>query len=118
MTFQTIQFSISTQFSYIWPIGRTLSVATTPGQSGLGSDSSKGVRHIPQSSNITGAAPLDYLVSYTGYSLEESNRFAATQSVYFAVPVNWAGYLGILFIYGIEIRVHSLKGCKEGFQIL
>ena len=31
--FQTIQFSISTWFSYIWPIDRTLSVTNTPGQS-------------------------------------------------------------------------------------
>ena len=30
--FQTIQFSISTQFSSIWPIDRTLSGATIPDQ--------------------------------------------------------------------------------------
>ena len=30
---QTIQFSISTQFSSIWPIDRILSGATTQGQS-------------------------------------------------------------------------------------
>ena len=35
--FQAIQFSISTQFISIWPIDRTLSDATTPGQSGPGS---------------------------------------------------------------------------------
>ena len=34
--FQTIQFTINKQFSYFWPIGRTLSGATTPCQSGLG----------------------------------------------------------------------------------
>ena len=32
--FQTIQFSISTQFSSIWPTDKALSGATTPGQSG------------------------------------------------------------------------------------
>ena len=53
--FQTIQFSISTQFSSIWPIDRTLSGATTPGQSGSGRTVIKGVLNIPQSSNITGA---------------------------------------------------------------
>ena len=51
--FQAIQFSIRTQlsintnFSSIWPIDRTLSSATTPGQSGPGSDSTKGVLRIP-----------------------------------------------------------------------
>ena len=51
--FQTIQFNISTQFSSICPIDRTLSGATTPGQSELGSDGNKEVLHIPQSSRIT-----------------------------------------------------------------
>ena len=44
VTFQTIQFNISTQFSFI---DRTLSGATTPGQSGPGSDSNEGVILIP-----------------------------------------------------------------------
>ena len=38
---QTIQFSISTQVSSFLPIERTLSGATTSGQSGLGSNSNK-----------------------------------------------------------------------------
>ena len=45
--FQTIQFSISTQFSYIWPIDRTLSGVTTPGQSGSRNNSNEGVLRIP-----------------------------------------------------------------------
>ena len=56
--FLTIQFSIRHLFalslpyiSHSWPIG--LSGATTPGQSGLGSDGKEGVLHIPQSSSIT-----------------------------------------------------------------
>ena len=40
------------QFSSIWPIDRTLSGATTPSQSGPGSDGNEGVLHIPQSLNI------------------------------------------------------------------
>ena len=60
--FQTIQFSISTQLSSIWPIDKNLSDATTLGQSGPGSDGSKGILHIPQSSSITGTSPSDYLV--------------------------------------------------------
>ena len=53
--FQTIQFNLSAQFSSIWTIDRTLSGATTPGQSGPGSDGNEGVLHIPQSSSITGS---------------------------------------------------------------
>ena len=49
---------------------RTLSGATTPGQSGPGSDDNKGVLCIPQSSSITGTSPSDYLVSYLGHLLE------------------------------------------------
>ena len=40
--FQAIQFSISTLFSSIRLIDRTVSVATTPGQSGARSDGNKG----------------------------------------------------------------------------
>ena len=47
----------------------TLSGATTPGQSGRGSDGNKGGVHIPQSSSITGTLPSDCLVSYPGHSL-------------------------------------------------
>ena len=55
---------ISTQFISIWPKDRTLSGATTPGQSGRGNDGNEGVLRIPQSSNITGISPSDCLVSY------------------------------------------------------
>ena len=51
-SFQSIQFSISAQFSSIWPIDRTLSGATTLGQSGPGSDSNEGVLCFSQSSSI------------------------------------------------------------------
>ena len=56
--FQVIQFIISTQFSSIWPMDRTLSRATSPGQSEPGSDSNKGVLHI------TGTSPSDCLMLY------------------------------------------------------
>ena len=61
--FQTIQFSISTHFSSIWPINRALSGATTPGQSEPGSDGNEGVLCIPQISSISGTYPSDYLVA-------------------------------------------------------
>ena len=47
-----MQFSISTQFRSIWPIGRTLSGVTTLGQSEPGSDVNKRVLCIPQSSRL------------------------------------------------------------------
>ena len=50
--FQTIQFSISTQCSSIWPIDRALSGATALGQSRPRSDGNKGVLHIPQNSRL------------------------------------------------------------------
>ena len=67
--FLTIQFSISIQFSSIWPIDSTLSGTTTPGQSGLGSDSNEGVLRLPQRSIINGTSPSDSLVSHTGHLL-------------------------------------------------
>ena len=43
------------RFNSIRPIDRALSRATTPGQSGPGSDSNEEVLRIPQSSSVTGA---------------------------------------------------------------
>ena len=83
--FQTIQFSIYTLFSYIWPIDRTLSDATTPGQSGPGSHDDEGVFCIPQSSSITGTSPSDCYVSYPGHSLGESYSSTMKHSVYSTV---------------------------------
>ena len=45
----------------ILPIDRILSGATTPGQRWPGSDGNEEVLHIPQSSSITRASPLDFL---------------------------------------------------------
>ena len=60
--FQTIQLSISTQFSSICPKDRTLSGATTPRQRGLWSDGSKKLHRIPQSFAITKTSLSDCLV--------------------------------------------------------
>ena len=54
--------------SLVLPIDRFLSGATTPGQSGPGSNGNKGVLHIPQMSKA-GASPSDCLMSYLGYLL-------------------------------------------------
>ena len=64
--------------------------ATTPGQSGPGSDSNKEVLHIPQNSSITGTSPSDCLVSYLGHSLGRSYPSAEVQSVYSAAPTDLA----------------------------
>ncbi len=90
--FQVIPFGKSTQFSSIWLIDRILSGATTPGQSGSGSDGNKEVLCIPQSSSITEASSSDCLVSYTGHSLGKSYPSAEMQSVYSAAPTNRATY--------------------------
>ena len=52
--------------SSIWPIDRTLSGATNPGQSGHESNGNEEVLHIPRSSCITEDSPSDGLVSYPG----------------------------------------------------
>ena len=78
------------QFSSIWPIDRTLSGATTQGQSGPGSNGSEGLLSIPQSASITGTSPSGCLVLYPGHLLEESYLSAEIQSVYSTAPVDWA----------------------------
>ena len=70
--------------SSIWPIDRTLSGATTLGQSGPGSNGNKEVLHIHQISKA-GASPLDGLMLYLGHSLMGAGLYpsAEMQSVYF-----------------------------------
>ena len=52
------QFFYKLKFWSIYPIDGTLTGATTPGQSGPGSNGNEGVLHIPQSS-IIGTSPPD-----------------------------------------------------------
>ena len=54
--------------SYIWPIDRTLTGITTPGQSETGDNDNEGLLHIPQSTR-TGKSLLDGLVLYPGLFL-------------------------------------------------
>ncbi len=67
---QTIQFSISMLFSSIQPIDRSLSGATIPDQSRPDSNGNERVPRIPQSHSITGTSRSDCLVSYPGHLLE------------------------------------------------
>ena len=72
----------------IWPIDKTLSGATTPGQSGPGSN--EWVLCIPQSSSITEASPSVCLVSYPRHLLGQSYLSAEMQLVYSAATADWA----------------------------
>ena len=72
----------------------TLSGATTPGQSGLGSDGNERVLRIPQFS-ITGTSPSHCLALFAGHSFEGSHRSAENRSVYSTAPTDWTTHLGI-----------------------
>ena len=61
--FDTIQFSTSTQFTFIWPLDRALSGAATPSVSEAEIDGNEGLPRTPQSSSITGASLSDCFVS-------------------------------------------------------
>ena len=74
------------------PIDRTLTGATTPGQSGPGSDNNKWVFCFLQC--ITRASLSECLVSYPGYSLEVSYLSAEMKTVYSTVSVDWVTPLG------------------------
>ena len=76
-------------------MARTLSSATTPVQSGSGSDGNEGILCIRQSSMITGTSPSDYLVSYTGHLLVVVGVLTLCREV-----ADWA--------------IHRLK-CKKSF---
>ena len=86
------------QFYLIHRQDRTLSGASTPGQSVPGSDGNEGVFRIPQSSSISGTSPLHGLMSYTLMSCTRSVEWgdhtpsAEMQSVYSATPADHAGY--------------------------
>ena len=52
--------------SSIWPIDRTLSGATTPGQCGLVNNGNKGALHIPQ---ISKAGSMSYPGHFVGWRI-------------------------------------------------
>ena len=113
--FQAIRFSISTRFSFILPIDRTLSGATNPDQSGPRSDSNEGVLCIHQRSSFTGTSP-DCLVSYLGHSLwRRVYPFADKQSVFSTVhipPADWAKVTKIIFSRYLELQVTLPNTCN------
>ena len=94
---------------YIGPF----SGATTPGQSRPGSDGNEGVLSIPQSSNIIGTSPSDFLVSYPGNSLGESYPSAGMQSVY--SPANWVSLLVIQCSLGESYPSAGMQSVYSSF---
>ena len=74
---------------YICSIVRTLSSATTPGQSGPGNNGNEGVLLIPQSS-MTGASLSDCIMSYPAHLFGGFYPSAEMQSVYSTTLPNWA----------------------------
>ena len=113
MLFQAIQFSISSQFSSIYPIEKTLSGASTPDQSRPGSDSNEGVLHVPQSPCITGTSPSDCFVSYPGDLLGESYPSAKKQSVYSTAPAEGAINFLVLWVICLRSSLTHFKNEPE-----
>ena len=118
--FQTIQFTKSHLFAIILNVKqlyltyRTLSGATTPSQSGPGSDGNEGVLRIPQGSCIFGTLPLDYLLSYPGHSLEVSFSSTEIQLVYSTTPDYWAMWEFITYFWSILfIPGRRVTACVE-----
>ena len=69
--FLTIQFSIRHLFAHSLNVKHFYLIHSCyhSSQSGPRSNGNERVHHIPQSSSITGASPLDYLLSYPGHLL-------------------------------------------------
>ena len=95
--------------SFIWPIDRALSGATTLSQSEPGSNGNEGALRIPQSSNIIGASSSDCLVSYQDtHGKEGFYPSAERQSVYSTTPADWADIilcLEVMDLYTLHIYI-------------
>ena len=61
--FKLFSLALIRSLIFIWPVDRTLSDGTTPGQSEPGIDGNEDLLRIPQSSSITGTSPSDCLES-------------------------------------------------------
>ena len=93
--------------SSIKTLDRTLSGASTPGQSGPGSDGNEGVFHIPQSSNITGASHQVVNVISRILIGRGSYTSAEMQSVYSSIKEALVSYL-----ITAKKRLHTLA-CRH-----
>ena len=94
----TVQLSNSS----IWPIDKTISGATSPVQSGPGSNGYEGVLHISQSFR-TEASPSDCFVSYPGHSRGGGILPLCRDAVgvfYSPPPADWAR-IKLVWIHGL-----------------
>ena len=110
--FETVRFSISIQFSSIWPIDWTLSGATTPSPSGPGSDGNKGVFRMTQNSNIIRVSLSDTLMSYPEYSLEEGILLLSRDVGIFYSPGR-LGWFSIGFFLWLETPTRQGVAWRE-----
>ena len=118
--YQTIQSSIKTQLSSIWPKDRTLSSDTIPGQCGPGSDGNKGIFRIHQSFRITTTSTSDCFVSYPANSLWKSYPFTGTQFGNSPVPADWTSKSFIfdrITWYHITVLKHCLETNTQKIRI-
>ena len=95
------------------PYIRTLSGATTPGQSEPRSNDNEGVLHIPHSSSITGASPSNCFMSYPGHSLGESYPSAEVQSVNSTAPANCVIICSVQACFKETNETNTLMICYE-----
>ena len=104
--------------SSVWPIDKTLSDATTPDQSGHGSDGNEGVFHLPQNSK-TWASSSHSWVSYVTHWLQKSYPSNKMQSVQYTAPVLQYNRFHTPVIrrhdqFNEEIWCHVFSWCKRG----
>ena len=95
--------------SSIWPIDGIPSGATTPDQSGPGSDSNEGVIRIPQISSITGASASGFWVSYPGHWLVGGYPSAEIQSLYSTAPADWTSSFGNSEYWSLSCNEETLS---------
>ena len=106
--FQTIQFSLSIQFSSIWPIDTILSGSTTPSQRVPGSDGCEEVLSIPQSSSITRASQFPYhlqLQKSTNSPVSRELKIMLLKKLFYLLyPIIWE----VIFIFFLS---RNFKKC-------
>ena len=86
----------------IWPIDRTISGATTPGQSRPESNGNERVLHIPQISKA-GVMPSDDLMPYPGHTLREGSYHFCRDAVGVLYSPSWVGF----FFQGVPMMLND-----------
>ena len=119
--FQIIQFSIRTQFSFIWPIDRTLSGATTPSQSGPGSNGIEEILRIPRRTSFTGTSGSNCLVSLSEHALWRGVLPLCRSAVGVFCSPSWLGWDVLVSYLGLSLgesyssaEIQSVYSAAEG----